>query len=83
MNTIGSLVVTTPTDTEIVMTRAFNAPRHLVFEALTKPALLKRWMGPRDWSLAECEIDLRVGGAWRMVHIGPDGSKMGIKGVYR
>lgn len=83
MNTTGSLLVTTPSNKEIVMTRAFDAPRHLVFAALTKPELLKRWMGPRDWSLVECDIDLRVGGAWRMVHLGPDGTKMGMKGVYQ
>lgn len=83
MNSTRSLQVTTPTDREIVMTRVFDASRHLVFAALTKPELLKRWMGPRDWRLAECEIDLRVGGAWRMVHVGPDGTKMGMRGVYR
>jgi uncharacterized protein YndB with AHSA1/START domain len=82
MNT-GTLKVTTPTDREIVMTRVFDAPRRLVFDALTKPELFKRWFGPRGWSLAVYEADLRVGGAWRSVLRGPDGTNMGMSGVYR
>jgi DNA-binding transcriptional ArsR family regulator len=50
MKNIGTLKVTTPTDPEIVLTRVFDAPRRLVFEAFTKPELLKRWFGPRGWS---------------------------------
>ncbi len=83
MNTTATFRLTTPSDREIVLTREFDAPRHLVFRALTTPALLERWLGPRDWILASCEIDLRVGGAWRQVHRGPDGSEMGMRGVYR
>jgi uncharacterized protein YndB with AHSA1/START domain len=79
----GTLQVTTPTDREIVLTRVFDAPRHLVFEAFTKPELLKRWFGPHGWSLVVCEIDLQVGGAWRFVLRGPDGTDMGMSGVYR
>jgi uncharacterized protein YndB with AHSA1/START domain len=79
----GTLKVTTPTDREIVLTRVFNAPRHLVFEALSKPELVKRWFGPRGWSLVVCEIDFRVGGAWRYVLEGPDGQTMGMSGEYR
>src|SRR5205823_552153 len=45
--------------------------------------LLKRWFGPRGWSLAVCEVDFRVGGAWRFVLRGPDGAEMGMRGVYR
>ena len=72
--TSSTLKVTTPTDREIVMTRIFDAPRALVFEALTKPALLKRWfLGPPGWTLAVCEIDLRVGGAYRYVWSGERG----------
>src|SRR6266566_4521511 len=63
--------VTTPTEREVVMTRVFDAPRRLVFDALTKPELFKRWFGPRGWSLVVCEIDLKVGGAWRSVLRGP------------
>ena len=79
----GTLQVTTPSDREVVLTRVFDAPRELVYDALTKPELLKRWFGPRGWSLVVCEVDLRVGGAWRFVLRGPDGSEMGMRGVYR
>jgi len=78
-----TVAVTTPSDREIVMTRAFDAPRRLVFDALTKPELLKRWHGARGWFLVDCEIDLRVGGTWRFVSEGPLGMKMGHSGVYR
>jgi uncharacterized protein YndB with AHSA1/START domain len=78
------LKVTTPTEREIVMTRAFDAPRSLVFDALTKPDLLKRWFfGPEGWSLVVCEVDLKVGGGFRFVLRGPDGADMGMRGVYR
>jgi uncharacterized protein YndB with AHSA1/START domain len=84
MNPTGTLKVTTPTDREIAMTRVFDAPRNLVFEAYTKPELLKRWLGVHGgWSWAVCEIDLRVGGAYRYVWRGPDGTEMGMGGVYR
>jgi uncharacterized protein YndB with AHSA1/START domain len=75
-------VVTTPTDTQIVMTREFDAPRHLAFAALTTPEMLKRWFGADGWELVECEIDLRVGGRWRFVSLGPGGMRMGQGGVY-
>jgi uncharacterized protein YndB with AHSA1/START domain len=83
MKNTGNLKVTLPTDREIAMTRIFNAPRRLVFEAFTRPELLKRWFGPRGWSLEVCEVDLRVGGTWRYIVRGPDGTKMGMRGVYR
>jgi uncharacterized protein YndB with AHSA1/START domain len=83
MQNTGTLQVTTPSDREVVLTRVFDAPRELVYDALTKPELLKRWFGPRGWSLLVCEVDLRVGGAWRFVLRGPDGSEMGMRGVYR
>ena len=79
----GTLKVTTPTEREVVMTRVFAAPRRLVFDALTKPELFKRWFGPRGWSLAVCEIDLKVGGAYRYLWRGPDGAEMGMRGIYR
>jgi uncharacterized protein YndB with AHSA1/START domain len=79
-----TLKVTTPTDREIVMTRVLNAPRRLVYDAFTKPELLKRWLGVfGEWSLDVCEIDLRVGGSYRYVWRGPDGVTMGMGGVYR
>lgn len=80
---VATLNVTTPTDRELVMTRVFNAPRSLVFDALTKPELLRRWYGPSGWSLVVCEIDLRVEGAWRFVSRRPDGKQIGQRGVYR
>ena len=83
MKNTGTLQVTTPTEREIVLTRVFDAPRTLVFDAFTKPELLKRWFGPRGWSLAVCEVDLKVGGKWRFVLRGPDGRDMGMRGVYR
>jgi uncharacterized protein YndB with AHSA1/START domain len=83
MKNTGTLQVTTPSDCEIVLKRVFNAPRSLVFEALTKPELLRRWMGPRGWSMVVSEIDLKVGGKWRSVLRSPDGKDMGMSGVYR
>lgn len=85
MNTrTETLEVTTPSDREITMKRVFDAPRQLVFDCLTKPALLKRWgLGPPGWSMAVCEVDLRVGGAWRYVLRGPGGREMGMGGVFR
>jgi uncharacterized protein YndB with AHSA1/START domain len=79
-----ALKVTAAGDREIVMTRAFDAPRDLVFDAYTRPDLLKRWLGVQGgWSLAVCEIDLRVGGAYRYVWRHPDHGEMGMGGVYR
>ena len=83
MNHTGTLTLTTPTDREIVLTRVFDAPRRMVFDALTKPELLERWFGARGWNLRACEVDLRVGGTWRFVSRGPDGTDMGHGGVYR
>ena len=68
---------------EIVMTRSFAAPRQVVFDAWTRPELLKRWYNPLPWQLVECDIDLRVGGAWRFRSEGPDGASMVQGGVYR
>jgi len=84
MSNTGTLKLTTPTDREIMMTRVFDAPRSLVFDAMTKPELLKRWLvGPPGWSLVVCDIDLKVGGAYRYVWRGPDGAEMGMGGVHR
>ena len=79
-----TLTVTTPSDREIAFTRTFNAPRALVFDALTKPELVQRWMlGSMGASMPVCEIDLRVGGAYRFVWRNPDGGEMAMTGVYR
>ena len=83
MTNIGLLEITTPSDREIAMTRVFDAPARLVFDAWTKPELIKRWLGVRaGWTMAVCEVDLRVGGAYRFVWRGPD-MTMGIGGAYR
>jgi len=78
-----SFQVTTPSDREIAMTRVFDAPRRLVFDAWTKPELLRRWLGVRaGWTMVVCEVDLKVGGAYRYVWRGPAGD-MGMGGVFR
>src|SRR5258706_9403546 len=79
----STLTVTAASDREIVMTRVFNAPRHLVFEACTRPEHMKHWFGPRGWTLPVCEIDFRPGGSWRNIMRGPDGREMGMRGVYQ
>jgi uncharacterized protein YndB with AHSA1/START domain len=75
---------TTPSDREIVMTRVFDAPARLVFEAWTDPKHLPHWMlGPEGWTMPVCEIDLRPGGAWHFVWRRSDGTEMDMRGVYR
>jgi uncharacterized protein YndB with AHSA1/START domain len=85
MKNTGALEITAAGEREIVITRAFDAPRRLVWEAYTKPALLKKWLlGPDGWELIVCDMDLRVGGkyrwVWRKEKIGKE---MGMGGVYR
>ena len=85
MKNADTLQVTTPSDVEVRLTRLFDAPRALVFDAFTKPELLKRWLfGPDGWSLAVCDIDFRVGGKYRYVwkHLA-NGSEMGMSGEIR
>jgi uncharacterized protein YndB with AHSA1/START domain len=75
---------TTPSDREIAVTRFFDAPRRLVFEAHTKPEHLRNWMlGPDGWTMPVCEIDLRPGGMWHFVWRRADGSEMEMRGVYK
>jgi uncharacterized protein YndB with AHSA1/START domain len=80
MTTTGTLEVTTPSDREIVLTRRFRAPRQAVFDAFTKPELLRRWLSPMDWDLTVCEIDPRPGGSWKYTWARPDGSSMTLWG---
>jgi uncharacterized protein YndB with AHSA1/START domain len=75
--------VTTPSDREIVITRDFEAPRALVFEAWTKAEHVAQWWDPNGAPLAICEIDLRPDGAFRFVHQGPGGSAHPFSGTYR
>lgn len=75
--------VTTPSDREIVLTRLFNAPRRLVFEAMTRPEHVRRWWGGlgEGYSVPACEIDLRPGGRWRFVNRHPKG-EVAFSGKY-
>ena len=84
MGASGSkLTVTTPTDREIVMTRVFDAPRDLVFEAHSSCEHMSNWWGPRKYEIANCEMDFRPGGAWRIVHRGADGEEFAFRGEFR
>ena len=76
--------VTTPGEREIRMTRLFDAPRHLVFEAMSRPEHISQWWGRlgEGYSVPVCEVDLRPGGAWRFVNRHPNG-EAGFHGVYR
>jgi uncharacterized protein YndB with AHSA1/START domain len=79
-----SFTVATPTDREIVVTRVFNAPRKLVFDAWTNPKYLPHWMlGPDGWTMPVCEIDLRPGGSWHFVWRHTNGNEMEMRGTYR
>ena len=83
MANAAKLEITTPSDREIALTRVFDAPRELVFDAWTKPELLTRWLGIHGgWTFPVCEVDLRVGGKYRFVWRGPDGNEMGMGGTY-
>jgi uncharacterized protein YndB with AHSA1/START domain len=85
MKSAETLKITTPSERELVMTRVFDAPRTLVYDAHTKPELVRRWLlGPPGWSMPVCEINLRVGGTYRYVwRRDRDGTEMGMGGVYR
>jgi uncharacterized protein YndB with AHSA1/START domain len=85
MKDSGTFTITAHGDREIVVTRVFDAPRGLVFEAYTKPELVRQWLlGPGGWSMPVCEIDLRAGGKYRYVWKNDsDGKEMGMGGVYR
>jgi len=80
---MDDLAITTPSAREVVMTRSFDAPRALVFEALTTPAVLAKWLLAPGRALAVCEIDLRPGGAYRMIWCGAGRKDVGTHGVYR
>jgi uncharacterized protein YndB with AHSA1/START domain len=80
---VEQVKITTPSDREVLMTRAFAAPRSLVFEALTTPALVRQWYGPPGWTLLVCEMDVRVGGQFRFVLRRPEGRNIGQRGIYR
>jgi uncharacterized protein YndB with AHSA1/START domain len=81
----NSFKMTTPSDREIQLTRLFDAPRHLVFEAMTKPEHITQWWGclADGYSVPVCEVDLRPGGRWRYVNRTPKGELVAFYGVYR
>jgi uncharacterized protein YndB with AHSA1/START domain len=79
----NQLTVTTPSDLEIVMTRVFDAPRDLVFEAHTSCAHMSNWWGPAKYEVVGCELDFRTGGKWRIVHRGPEGEEYAFRGEFR
>lgn len=79
----GSAVVTLPSDTEILIERSFEAPRWLVWEAMTQPRHLLRWWGPSWCPMVGCEVDLRPGGSWRYVSRMDDGTELAWHGTYR
>jgi len=83
MTSSGTAVVTLPTDTQILITRDFEAPKHLVFKAYTTPELIKRWWGGDRGEVTLAEVDLRVGGKWRYVMTANGGFEVGFHGVYR
>jgi uncharacterized protein YndB with AHSA1/START domain len=76
-------VVTLPTDTQILITRDFDAPRHLVFRAFTTPELVKRWWGAKRGTVTLAQVDLRVGGTWRWVSMTDRGFEVAFHGEYR
>jgi uncharacterized protein YndB with AHSA1/START domain len=83
MTSSGTATVTLPTDEQILITREFDAPRHLVYRAWTTPELVKRWWSGQRGVVTSVEIDLRVGGAWRYVMVTDDGLEVAFHGEYR
>jgi uncharacterized protein YndB with AHSA1/START domain len=84
MTTTGTMKLATRGDREIVITRVFDAPRRLVFDAFTKPELVKRWLlGPPGWAMVVCEVAAKVGDRYRYVWRHDSGAEMGLGGVLR
>ena len=83
MASSGTATVTLPTDEQILITREFDAPRHLVYKALTTPELVKQWWNAKRGEVTVAEIDLRVGGTWRYVMVADGGFEVGFHGEYR
>jgi uncharacterized protein YndB with AHSA1/START domain len=79
----GTAKLTLPTDEQILITREFDAPKHLVYKAFTTPELVKRWWNAKRGEVTVAEIDLRVGGKWRYVMVTDDGHEVGFHGEYR
>jgi uncharacterized protein YndB with AHSA1/START domain len=79
----GTAMLTLPTDEQILITREFDAPKHLVYKAYTTPELVKRWWSGKRGEVMTCEIDLRVGGRWRYVMVSSGGFEVGFHGEFR
>src|ERR1700730_17011633 len=79
----GTAVVTLPTDTQILITREFDAPKHLVYKAWTTPDLIKRWWSGDRGEVTIADVDLRVGGTWRYVMTAKAGFEVAFHGEYR
>jgi uncharacterized protein YndB with AHSA1/START domain len=79
----GSATLTLPSDGQILITRTFDAPRHLVYKAWTTPELVKRWWHANRGKVTVVEVDLRVGGKWRYVMVADEGTEVGFHGEYR
>jgi uncharacterized protein YndB with AHSA1/START domain len=79
----GTATVTLPTDEQILITREFDAPKHLVYRAWTTPELVKRWWSGHQGEMTIVEIDLRVGGRWRYVMVADGGHEVAFHGEYR
>jgi len=79
----GTAVVTLPTETQIVIKREFDAPKHLVYKAYTTPELIKRWWSGDRGKVTSAEVDLRVGGKWRYVMTANAGFEVAFHGEYR
>ena len=82
-NNSSTLTVTLPSDREIVLTREFDFPRDLVFEAFTRPEHIAQWWGPRGTTVPSCQMDFRAGGKWRFVSRDADGNEFGFRGEIR
>ncbi len=83
MASSGTAVVTLPTDTQILITREFDAPKHLVYKAYTTPELIERWWSGERGEVTSVEVDLRVGGTWRYVMVANEGFEVAFHGEYR
>jgi uncharacterized protein YndB with AHSA1/START domain len=83
MSSKPETTISMPSEREVMLTRQFEAPRALVFRALTEPDLLLRWYGQSGWQLVVCEVDLQVGGEFHFVSQRPNGKRVGQRGVYR
>ncbi|HEU5012368.1 MAG TPA: SRPBCC family protein [Roseiflexaceae bacterium] len=79
----GTAVVTLPTNTQILITRDFDAPKHVVYKAWTTPELIKRWWSAKRGAVTVADVDLRVGGAWRWVMVADGGFEVAFHGEYR